>query len=153
VHALPSELSEVLVNVELPSEEEWDIVDGESIRIEVPMHLRYGTPRSTRSKEADEEAKREPYEKIQVDSPKAFLLCPSTTPLKAKTALPSLPAHVFAALPSGKSRTKILIPIPFHPNHRKHKSMVNAVKGSTKARSDVSPTGSNKVENVLVWLG
>lgn len=79
VHALPSEPSELLVNVELPSEEEWDMVDGETIRVEVPMHLRYGTPRSTRSKEADEETKREPYEKIQVNWPKAFLLCPSTT--------------------------------------------------------------------------
>ena len=66
------------MNVELPSEEEWDIVDGETIQVEVPMHLRYGTPRSTRSKEADEESKREPYEKIQVDWPKAFLLCPAT---------------------------------------------------------------------------
>ena len=38
-------------------------------------------------------------------------------------------------------------------NHRKHSSMVNAVKGSTKARSEVSPTGSNRVEDVTVWLG
>ena len=80
MHALPRDPSEVLVNVELPSEEEWDIVDGETIRIEVPMHLRYGTPRSTRSKEADDEVtEREPYEKIQVDWPTAFLLCPSTS--------------------------------------------------------------------------
>jgi len=35
-------------------------------------------------------------------------------------------------------------------NHRKHSSMVNAVKGSTKARSEVSPTGSNRVEDVTV---
>jgi hypothetical protein len=79
VHALTNEPSEILVNVEIPAALEWDEFDGESVHVEVPMHLRYGTPRSTRSRQEHDMDQSEPYEKIQVDWPMAFFLCPSTS--------------------------------------------------------------------------
>ena len=80
VHALPDVSSEVLLNVPIPAQDEWDNDEGETISVEMPMHLRYGSPRSTRSREdADEKAKTQPYEEIHLDWPKAFFLCPSTS--------------------------------------------------------------------------
>ncbi len=81
VHALPDVSSEVLLNVPIPAQDEWDNDEGETISVEMPMHLRYGSPRSTRSKEdaGDEKAKTQPYEEIRLDWPKAFFLCPSTS--------------------------------------------------------------------------
>ena len=156
VHAVTNQPSELLVNVEIPPALEWDEFDGESVHIEVPMHLRYGTPRSTRSKQEHGTDNSGSYEKIQVDWPKAFFLCPSTsqssclpctneantTPsasLSAKTSLPSLPAHIFAALPSGKPRTRILIPIPPHPQHTNTSSTLFLPVGDTSDLAFVEP--------------
>jgi len=80
VHALPDDISELLINipaavtkgVPVKSEEE----DGKDINVEVPMHLRYGSPReaSLISEDGDRDARS--YEQLRVDWPKAFLLCP-----------------------------------------------------------------------------
>jgi len=139
VHAVSNEPSEVLVNVEIPPPLEWYEFDGERLQVEVPMHLRYGTPRSTRSRQEHSIDKSEPYERIQIDWPKAFFLCPSTTSLTAKTSLPSLPAHVFAALPSGNPRTKILIPIPPHPQYSNTSSTLFLPVGDTSDLAFVEP--------------
>lgn len=79
VHALAYEPSEILINVEIPEAREWDEFNGEQVVVEVPMHLRYGTPRSTRSKHETSVDKNESYERIQIDWPMAFFLCPSTS--------------------------------------------------------------------------
>jgi len=79
VHAVSNDPSEVLINVEIPEALEWDEFDGERVHVEVPMHLRYGTPRSTRSRQEHNTDKVGPYEKIQLDWPKAFFLCPLTS--------------------------------------------------------------------------
>jgi len=140
VHAVANEPSEVLVNVEIPPPLEWDEFDGESLHVQVPMHLRYGSPRSTRSSSSQEMDKNDPsYERIRVDWPTAFFLCPSTTSLTAKTSLPSLPAHIFAALPSGHPRTKILIPIPPHPQYSNTSSTLFLPVGDTSDLAFVEP--------------
>lgn len=81
MNALPDVVSEVLLNVPIPAQEEWDNDEGEVISVELPMHLRYGSPRSTRSKKdtGDEKEKVAPYEEVRVDWPKAFFLCPSSS--------------------------------------------------------------------------
>ncbi|KAF9529104.1 PIG-X [Crepidotus variabilis] len=140
MHALPPEerIGEVLLRVKVPEQlwehripdDNWrweeETVPGQGggwkVDVEVPMHLRYGTPRSTRSgNEEDPGSSRDPYEKVTVDWPHAFLLCPISTSLKPQHTLPhgTLPAHVFDALPTGHSRTKIIIPIPPHSNYTK----------------------------------
>jgi len=61
----------------------------------------------------------------------------SSAALTAKTSLPSLPAHIFAVLPSGKPRTKILIPIP--PHHSNTSSTLFLPVGDTSDLAFVEP--------------
>jgi len=72
-HALPNEHSEVLINV-IDLEDAFDEAGG-PIGVEVPMHLRYGTPRPSTKTQASQDTL---YDKIHVDWPQAFLLCPPT---------------------------------------------------------------------------
>lgn len=165
--ALAREPSEVLVRVEVPKVGEWDEFGGESVLVEVPLHLRYGSPRSTRSSagggggSGDESG---PYEEIRIDWPSAFFLCPSTSSvpffffpfrlcvkradawprfilasLTSNAPLPSLPAHVFAALPSGHPRTKILVPVPPHPEYTNTTTTLLLPVGDTSDLAFVEP--------------
>ena len=72
-HALANEHSEVLINV-IDLEDAFDEAGG-PIGVEVPMHLRYGTPRPSTKTQASQDTL---YDKIHVDWPQAFLLCPPT---------------------------------------------------------------------------
>jgi hypothetical protein len=159
VYALPPEESsgEVLVRVKVPEQlwehripdDRWEWEDemepgqggGWKVTVEVPMHLRYGTPRATRSSgEAGSSSSRKPYEEVRVDWPQAFLLCPSSSmflthylftlshqtlaSLRSHYTQPhgTLPAHVFEALPTGPRQTTVIIPIAPHSNYTKSAS-------------------------------
>ena len=70
VHALPEmeRGSDVLLNVKLPP----SIIDDGSVSwnmtVDLPMHLRYGVPAPVSLTEKS-------YDRVQVDTPIAFLLC------------------------------------------------------------------------------
>lgn len=78
VHALPdrSKRSELLVHVH-----EWTTTEaqGSPLRVDVPLHLRYGTPTPATSSKREKEKEKTQHEEVRVDWPTAFFLCPPTT--------------------------------------------------------------------------
>ncbi|CAA7267242.1 unnamed protein product [Cyclocybe aegerita] len=129
------EASEVLISVPEPGGVELEKDDGQGeveVRVEVPMHLRYGRPRKKDQVEGREERERggKPYQEICVDWPMAFLSCPrcsDTDCLSSQVTPPSpttIPLHVLSSLTNQSTHT--LIPINPHPsfnvtfNHRNH---------------------------------
>ncbi|CAA7262045.1 unnamed protein product [Cyclocybe aegerita] len=146
VHALPQETSEVLINVQIPQEGYADEEEME-LNVEVPMHLRYGTPRSTAT---SKESEGKPYEEIQVEWPHAFLLCSSTSLLKSRVTQPSLPAHILAALPSRPPRK--LIPIPPHSNFTKTTTTLLLPLGNPYDLAFVEPFTAMTVFICFLWI-
>ncbi|KAF8968829.1 PIG-X [Flammula alnicola] len=150
VHALPDEVSDLLINakvsegLELGSEEE----EGKTLYIEVPMHLRYGKPK--RPTNGGKQSK--PYELLRVEWPQAFLHCPSSFQIDHLPSLPSLPAHILSALPSSKSGN-ILIPIPPHANFSSetHNTLILPL-GTLDDLSFVEPITALTILACFLWL-
>lgn len=69
VHALPNELSELLLTVRLPEAGADVDVPETVVQVEVPMHLRYGAPKRS------DAAQTKPYLPLEVEWPQAFLRC------------------------------------------------------------------------------
>lgn len=73
VHALPDEISELLLTVRLP--EAGADSDAETVvQVDVPMHLRYGAPKAPESSGV---VQTKPYLPLEVEWPQAFLRCPT----------------------------------------------------------------------------
>ncbi|KJA17879.1 hypothetical protein HYPSUDRAFT_45882 [Hypholoma sublateritium FD-334 SS-4] len=105
VHALPNELSELLLTVRLPEAGADIDVPETVVQVEVPMHLRYGAPKRSGV------AQTKPYLPLEVEWPQAFLRCRTSIPNHPPSSL-SLSEHVSSALPS--IHESILLAIPPH---------------------------------------
>ncbi len=76
VHALPDEPSELLLTVRIPEAGADSDAPDTVVRVEVPMHLRYGAPKAPDRSEME---KTKPYLPLEVEWPRAFLRCPTRT--------------------------------------------------------------------------
>ncbi|PPQ73061.1 hypothetical protein CVT26_014653 [Gymnopilus dilepis] len=94
VHALPDEISELLLDVNFLEGAGRAVEEGMSVDVDVPMHLRYGKPRTPQS---SEEVKTGPYEEIRA---------------KGDGSSISLPQHIMSALPGADSeKDRVLMSI------------------------------------------
>ncbi|KDR78332.1 hypothetical protein GALMADRAFT_138434 [Galerina marginata CBS 339.88] len=158
VHALPDEISELLIDATVklleldgPGGGDDEVQDsGRAIHVEVPMHLRYGAPKATSALgEGENQAL---YEELHVDWPKAFLWCPSSS--HSKQNAQSLPEHIFSALPNSVSDNAI-IPIPPHANFSSETSTITTLLlpiGNAKDLEVVEPLTALTILVCFLWL-
>ncbi|PPQ95111.1 hypothetical protein CVT25_011654 [Psilocybe cyanescens] len=156
VHALPDKVSELLLNVRFPNLETQTghplnegQEEGRTVQVDVPMHLRYGSPR-TASSSSSEEDQTGAYERIRVDWPQGFLSCPPSsraiTKNKAKSV--SLPKHVLSVLPSDN----VLVAIPPHSDFANTSTVLYLPLGNTRDVAFVEPLTALTILACCFWL-
>lgn len=176
-HALPDEVSELLVNVRLPLFEADTSVkvnvdggeeqEGRMIHVEVPMHMRYGLPKTADGSDPEQGL----YERIRVDWPQGFFRCPPTSNvllyfvrfsgidgyicdsalLKTKTSM-TVPPHILATFPSQANH--VLIPIPPHVNFSSSETFTDLYLplGNTEDLAFVEPITALTILACCFWV-
>ncbi|KAF9562881.1 hypothetical protein CPC08DRAFT_357066 [Agrocybe pediades] len=153
VHALPDEISELLINV--PAGTTTTMVNnaeegGKDVHVEVPMHLRYGAPKSS-SGTLDDDGETRSYEQLRVDWPKGFMLCPYSSNVRWSKQALTLPAHVLAALP-GSQDGNIIVAIPPQADAFEAYDTLTLPVGNTKDIAFVESLTALTILACFIWL-
>ncbi|KAF9481625.1 hypothetical protein BDN70DRAFT_786157, partial [Pholiota conissans] len=140
VHALSEDISELLINVGT----DGHVIDdeGSTVRVEVPMHLRYGRPVWKDGK---------PYESVTIDWPQAFLQCSTIQP-HSSFSPPSLPSHILSALPSSKADSILISILPRFNSSESTQSTLTLPLGNSRDLSVVEPLTALVIIACFLWL-